>query len=254
MRVAVYGNLIVDTLVDVERTINLGESHDCKVTNRLGGVINFCRAAQGLYDVSLRTAVGGDFTAYGEIPSPCDYVIRTMADAITSRAVVAVDRQRCSRTGFVEWGACRGNDLWTPVDDADWNHFMYLDRMTGVDLASYFGTVSVDMCDSVGVDALKGVLGHVDYLFVSEDEERPFRTRPPQVRKETIVHGPEAVYRLKPDGTVVDMYRIQKASNLNVVGAGDYFAAFCVANILNEADDVIVAASKSTLETLKRQS
>ena len=62
MRLAVYGNVIHDTIVHVDGPVHLGNSHSCRTSRRVGGLANTCRAAIRLVDeVVAVTSVGDDF-------------------------------------------------------------------------------------------------------------------------------------------------------------------------------------------------
>ena len=258
MLVAVYGNLIWDQIVTIDTPLTPGASHDCSVIrSQAGGVANFCRAAEGLkhdFVTGVSSSVGHD--GLWMIEYLRGLGVGTGIEVTTqptSKAVVIADRATRTRTGMVQWGACRRRTSWPPAASADLHHYMYVDRMT-INTVPDHGLVTADFCDSRNVHEYGEFLRHVDYLFVSENEERPFHKHEcPKVRRGVIVHSPQECYVLEGGGRsqwlIPDLI-----GGLNVVGAGDYFSAFCVAKILTTGKPDLLWAHQRTVELLRRQS
>ncbi len=259
MRLAVYGNVIHDTVVSVDGPVRLGNSHNCRTSRRVGGLANTCRAATRLVDdVVAITSVGDDDEGAFCLTEMMAYyeVDRSWSSDHTSRAMVLASGG--DRTGFVEWGACRSRDHWCAAK-ADWHHVMYLDRIDRVDalLAELSGSlfpepVSADLCDSDEFD--ESLLRHVDYLFASESLVRPLLGRPLPVRRGVIIHSPRGSYLQDPTGWVQSSAVVDRVEGLSVVGAGDYFAAGCIANLMMGTGLDLPAAHVHTLRLLRGQS
>lgn len=259
MRLAVYGNVIHDTIVHVNGPVRLGNSHNCRTSRRVGGLANTCRAAAPLVDeVVAVTSVGDDDEGAFCLKEMMAYyeVDRMWSSDHTSRAVVLASEG--ARTGFVEWGACRSRDHWTPAE-ADWHHVMYLDRLDRAgDLLAKLSSslwdspVSADLCDSDSID--ESSLRYVDYLFASESTVRPLLGRPFPVRCGVIIHHPGGSYLQDPAGKLLESAVVEAVEELNVVGAGDYFAAGCIANLMRGARANLSAAHAHTLGLLRGQS
>jgi sugar/nucleoside kinase (ribokinase family) len=252
---AVYGNLIHDTIVETGRPMVVGDSHDCQITHRAGGIANFARAWGHRDDLQIVSKIGDDhygkwlyneLFAYG-IPQI------ELAPQSTSRAVVWCNRRDCTRTGFVEWGACRAAKTWHSTY-ADWHHLMYLDRLNlnPSDLAGFKGTISADVCSVDDPDAYMKFIPYLDYLIVSEMKSGSIIDWNLPVRRGVIAHSPTSV-RYKIMG-YRDEFIFPTINNLNVVGAGDYFAAFAISNLLMNRDLDVKQVHERTLRLLREQS
>lgn len=253
MGVAVYGNLISDTVVTINVPLKSGQSHCCRISTRMGGIANFCRAGRGLFPQVAVTAVGRDDVgrwAVYEMEKICPTMASASPDK-TTQAVVIADKSTNIRTGMVEWGACRSRKLWAPEVNHEWHHFMYLDRLSITNLEDFhkYGTVSADFCDSAEIENYRHLLPFVDWLIVSELEDgRSVRDLKLPVRKGVIVHSPEGSYVVGGQ-----QFRAERQEGLNVVGAGDYFAAHCVANLRTDSLNLAVVHHQ-TVALLRNQS
>lgn len=229
MPLAVYGNLIADTIATIDMPIQIGASHPCTFTEKLGGIANFVRAC---------------------FDTPVDQQVASF-----SQATVIADRSKNTRTGFVKWGEDEYN--WKPVE-ADWHHIMYLDRLNITPLQlSQFDRVSVDFCcidDLVNFPEVYGpYLPYIDLLIVSELDGPETQLRDLNLDVDMIVHSPDFIY-CKRKGQLEIMYEVTTTDGLNVTGAGDYFAARCLINMLNTGDPNLQLSHLQTLELLKAQS
>lgn len=255
--IAVYGNLIIDEIVDVKQPITLGTPHECTTISRLGGIANFGFACQPDDWVAV--------SAINQFDKPLMSRLRCKAFDIqlrhenTSKAIVLADRQANQRTGFVEWGACRQRNAWSPVP-ADWHHIMYLDRLD-IDLIKFakqaIGPISVDFCDSNEIPKYFDALQYVDYLFASNLEviNPPFKWNDVPVKKLSIVHSPALMFSWGFRHNCHTHFCAPAAvPNLNVVGAGDYFAAYSIANLIQDGRLDLEHVHKATLALLQRQS
>lgn len=256
--VAVYGNLIWDQIVTINSPLTPGSSHDCSnIVSQAGGLANFCRAACDTkeFHVGVRSSIGQDGRwLIGYLRGLCASTDVEVTDRPTSKAVVIADKATKTRTGMVQWGACRERREWLPIHFADLHHYMYVDRLN-INLAPGDGLVTADFCDSKNVSEYAEFLRHVDYLFVSENEDRPFYQHEcPKVRRGVIVHSPGACYVLEGGGGRSQWLVPDLVEGLNVVGAGDYFSAYCIAKILTTGKPDLLWAHQRTVELLRRQS
>lgn len=254
---AVYGNLIYDTIATVDQ-IRPGESHNCTISTRVGGIANTCRAASDLLPTTAITMVGADKIgelAIGELKKLCTTKFGIDPNNPTSQAVVLANPVSNIRTGLVQWGACRHYTGWRPLSSAKWHHLMYLDKLNVPDTVEFsrYGIVSADFCNSDEIINHLNILPHIDYLIVAEIENGHLFDYHLPVRKAVIVHSPTGSYVLKA-GEMVKEAVIIKEQKLNVVGAGDYFAAYCIANLVADGDVDLNAVHRQTLALLRAQS
>lgn len=252
--IAVYGNLIYDQLLVVDAPLVPGGSHNCVQTiESAGGLANFCRVSTA--PTVAISSVGNDVEGAAAIADLSKYATPMLEHSHhpTSSATVIADLVSNMRTGIVKWGACREKTVWKPVE-ADWHHLMYLDRMR-VDsdaLKQFPSPVSADFCNINDIDAYWHLLPDLDYLIVSELDAGKLKRMAPPTRKGIIVHSPDLVYSVI-DG-IYQEHVIQKETGLNVVGAGDYFAAYCIANLLKGTPLDLASVHDLTLDQLRRQS
>lgn len=257
-RVAVYGNLIWDQIVTIDGPLTPGASHNCiDITTAAGGLANFCRASDD-FSLTAITTVGHDGLWLTEhLRSMGVSTSIAVSPDPTSKAVVIADRHNRQRTGMVKWGACRNHSRWVPSPHADLHHFMYLDRMRPPPVPTT-GLVTGDFCDTESV-LTHPFVRYCDYAFASDREERPLSTGPcPSIRRGVVVHSPDRAYVMRPGAggrvEILDECRFEVVEGLNVVGAGDYFAAYCVAKILTTGKPDLAWAHHRTVELLRKQS
>lgn len=254
MRIAIYGNLIYDQIVRIGKPFKIGDSHNCDIDFVAGGIANFYRAGVNCgLNMSVVSKIGDDFYGQQLLNAFDDnsYIEITKSD--TTFASVIVDQFSCVRTGMVRWGACRIVGGWKPLV-SDWHHLMYLDRinLTTDELKSFNGIVSADFCDINEHQQFKQFYPYIDYLIVSETDVGKLANCDINTRRGIIVHSPDVVYY--KIGGHYNEFAISKEANLNVVGAGDYFAAYAVANLLkNELPD-LRHIHNQTLTAIKQQS
>jgi sugar/nucleoside kinase (ribokinase family) len=254
MKVAVYGNLIYDQILHIKHELIPGGSHDCAVSYRPGGIANFCRAAGTIDLLTIAVSSVGDDEAgkaiLDERFSPSQHVSIDEGRP-TSRAVVVIDRNGKERTGFVSWGACRHRRDWIP-ENAGWHHFMYLDRLniTPENLTNCQGILSADLIDSRSVASLGNLIVNLDYLIISEIKKQLVWTGP-WPKRGIITHRPDGSTFHQKSGQ--KFVRVQEEPDLNVLGAGDYFAAFCIANLYKSGSPDLAQAHNLTAELLRRQ-
>jgi sugar/nucleoside kinase (ribokinase family) len=279
MRITVYGNLIYDQLVILDSALIPGESHHCTFKTAGGGILNFCRAlvehdsvgsdarrrgwsSQYDIDITVVSHIGRD--AYGRLL--CDELTKLDVEFQvdtdcnkSSFASVIVDKVNNVRTGLVEWGDVLQLVGYEAVP-ADWHHIMYLDRiqLSLGELLKMDGIRSADFCTIDDIEQHTSLLHHLDYLIVSDRADgllNEFFKDRLWVRKGVIIHSPTKLQFITAGGMT---YRyIKPEPNLNVVGAGDYFAAFAVANLLkaNPTQSLDLNLIHTlTLEQLRKQS
>lgn len=293
MRLAVYGNIVRDEIFYVDGLKVGEANTVTQVVYKLGGVANFCRAlpTTATSFLSVNTSTGkADYGLSMEIDEllaskKCPFhismhVSRETPNTQTSRATILVDRLASQRTGLVQWGACTHKREWKPSPvEVDWHHLMYLDKMsiTAEELSKFNGIISADYSDStkvIGDERLK----HVDYLIVADqpvqqryDIELGFQ-RPQSffyiaknelavaeicldlpVKRGIVVHTPGWCAYLDVLSKEFKQHDYEIKRGLNVLGAGDYFAARCVANLWETKGLDLQAVHEETVSLLLRQ-
>lgn len=254
MHIAIFGNLIYDQLLTINEPLIPGESHPCQVSVAAGGLANFCRALPPYIDFSIATSIGTDaFGDYLDNYCECFSSDIEVSSNQTTVATVIVDRSTCSRTGFVQWGACAHRVNWEPHRKADWHHLMYLDRMriTPAQIARLPGKVSVDFCAVENIEDYLEFLPFIDVLIVSESNRRKLSTFKFPTKMGIIVHTPTVAYS-KLNGVYKELMMTPEP-DLNVVGAGDYFAALCVVDIMQHDNLSLSSVHDQTVALLRKR-
>lgn len=126
------------------------------------------------------------------------------------------------------------NPLEYNLQKAKWNHVLYINHLEDTKfIESLQGTISADICTGKPID--NDSLKYIDYLFISDDDlDESLQSLAKKVRGFVICHSPSgSVYS---DGKNIREHKIQKINNLNVLGAGDFFATSFIINMLKEGD------------------
>lgn len=118
--------------------------------------------------------------------------------------------------------------------NSKWSHIAYINRIRDISfLADLKDTiVSVDIAGKKPFDL--EYLRFVDYVFVSDDEIQNLDMMLNLVRGAVIVHSNSGSITYKDGTTIINNHEIVK--NINVLGAGDYFAACFIVNMLKTSD------------------
>jgi len=198
----------------------------------------------------------------------------------TSSAIIVSNVMKNTRTSIVKWGCCRNIDLKSLSTKTKWTHLMYLDTLdniTGKDIErlSENSIVSADLCLGRHTEYQKKkiykYLENIDYLILSDVEavsitqtikngvwrnycvEEAATILGSIVRRAVIIHSPHGSTTYQ-DGELQNFNgQYINNKNLNVLGAGDIFAASFIKKMLDERDlhSSIKFAHEHTTEILK---
>jgi len=263
----VVGNIFFDTIqiLDTYKSgiSNLG--HGAKID--LGGTINTVRCLLELCDkqtVFLSSVVGDDDIGVMALKvlsdmkkenSSFDYNVKKVS-GLTTSAIVLCETETQTRSSVVNWGVCREHDSFY-LPPAKWYHFMYLDTLDGVTKNHFTklptdSIISMDMCLSSHSkkqkDNILKLLEHVDYGIVSEDSALSITDEKVEIysamslenklRKAAIVHSPKGSCISTGESQHMVHSNVIKNTKINVLGAGDAFAASFIYNTLDSDNDI----------------
>ena len=200
--VTLYGHLTVDRIiVDFKETPSLGG-----IANVWSGLVS---QGQGL-NVSIQPLSIG-------------------------HALVLVDKENNYRVG-----RCSFNVKENPASptDSDWHHISYINQLNDTSFISELdGIVSADITKENPercIDQLK----YLDYLFIAkEDLFMDIRDIGALVKGHVIMHHPHG--SSISDGKTVEDYILPEElflSDINVLGAGDYFASGFIKSMITGND------------------
>ena len=192
-------------------------------------------------EVSLG-AIANFWNALNIINSKISYKLCPCA---IGEAVVLINECKSQRVG-------RGNlNLKTnkpkPID-AKWHHIMYLNQLKDKSfIKDLNGIVSADL--TAGDMNIKNELRYIDYLFISEEDLfMDVKELAKLTRGYVILHYPSG--SMCTNGEEQYAFTTEVKDNINVLGAGDAFAACFISNMLN-TDDIEKSLEKAHEQTLK---
>ena len=200
--ISIYGHLTIDRIFD-----------KFKESRTLGAIGNFWEACM-LTDPSLFLDIQP--TAIGE-------------------AIIFVNKEKCTRQG-------RGilnlyNREQVEISKSRWNHVMYLNKIEDPSFLDSL-TDSILSADITSGD-MKNIeyFKHLDYLFISdEDIFMDIEELANMVKGWVILHFPNG--SICHNGKEMFKTSVKFIENLNVLGAGDFFAASFITRMLKGGEDV----------------
>ena len=216
--ISLYGHLTVDTLLD-------GETEK----KTLGSIANVWKALVEL-DSSINIGL-----------SPIDI----------GQALIYIDKKAATRVGKASLNLRKFSPK---VYESKVHHILYLNEISERSfIASLDGIITADICP--GRPVMKEVLSQVDYLFISDEDCDDFDGLVEATKGWVILHS--ATGSIFSNGKERFSWRMPKSDilkNVNVLGAGDMFAACCLYKLLGEDNDIrdwIEFAHRKTTEILR---
>ncbi len=164
-------------------------------------------------------------------------------------AIVLINKKNAQRVG-------RGNlnlSTTTPtIYNSNWHHIMYLNRLNTEFINDIkTGIVSADLTD--GEIQIDDHLDKIDYLFLSDENlYMDIDELGKLVKGWVILHYPSGSYATNGKQSYTHENIVVK--NINVLGAGDTFAAVFITSMLNDSpnnmDKILEYTHKRTTELL----
>lgn len=142
------------------------------------------------------------------------------------------------------------------IHDAKINHVMYLNELSDCSFIKQLNGITVaDTCNGKPLELNKDVLNYVDILLISdEDLNVSIEALTSLVRKYVIVHYPGGSTLCSKVNEKIN-FKAEFVPNINVLGAGDKFAASILAGLDNyhSIDKVIQEAHNSLTDYFKNE-
>ena len=219
--ISLYGHLTVDTLLD-------GETEK----KTLGSMANVWKALVEL-DCSLKIGL-----------SPIDI----------GQALIYIDKEAATRVGKASLNL---RQFSAKVLTSKVHHLIYLYEMSKTDfIPALDGIITADVCP--GKPVRKELLQHVDYLFISDEDCDDFAELVDATKGWVILHSSTgSICSNGDDEFFWKLHEDDILKNVNVLGAGDIFAACCLYKLLEEDNDIhtwIEFAHRKTTEILRHYS
>jgi len=216
--ISLYGHLTIDTLLD-------GETEK----KTLGSIANVWKALVGL-DCSLNIGL-----------SPIDI----------GQALIYIDKQAATRVGKASLNLKK---FAPKIIESKVHHILYLNEISDTAfIPALDGIITADICP--GKHVRKELLQHVDYLFISDEDCDDFAGLVESTKGWVVLHS--ATGSICSNGKDEFFWKLHEddiLKNVNVLGAGDIFAACCLYKLLGEDNDIhnwIEFAHRKTTEILK---
>lgn len=200
--VTLYGHLTVDRIiVDFKETPSLGG-----IANVWAGLVS---QGQGL-NVSIQPLSIG-------------------------HALVLVDKENNYRVGRCSFNV--KENVASPTD-SDWHHISYINQLSDTSFLSKLnGIVSADITKE-NPERCVDQLNLLDYLFIAkEDLFMDIKDLGALVKGHVIMHHPHG--SIISDGNILEEYTLPEdlfLSDVNVLGAGDYFASGFIKSMISGND------------------
>lgn len=163
------------------------------------------------------------------------YNVRLLPSAI-GEAVVVVDTDCNQRVGRA---ILNKKKYQVNPTEAHWHHIAYINQIQDMTFIEKIksGIISADITKENPTNALR-TLKYLDFLFISkEDLFDDVKTIGKKTRGWVIAHDP--LGSIYSNGDIIGEYFIPKEdilNNINVLGAGDFFAACFISEFLKSSD------------------
>ena len=189
-------------------------------------------------------------TGVAEHPSVVNEIATAIANLVDAEeAIVLINKKNAQRVG-------RGNlnlSTTTPtIYNSMWHHIMYLNRLNTNFIDDIkTGIISADLTD--GEINVEDHLDKIDYLFLSDENLfMDIDELGKLVKGWVILHYPSGSYTTNGKQSYTHENKVVK--NINVLGAGDTFAAVFITSMLNASpnniDKILENTHKKTSELL----
>ena len=263
---SIVGNIIVDNIHCVSN-FRLGASNASVVNHRaVGSIVNvltMCQKIDPNLNININSAIGNDNNgelvktflkaSQNSVLTKADINLEIFKEA-TSTAIIIADLEQNKRTSIVKWGACTQMNSFASTP-SDWTHIMYGDKLKNLNAhhlkkMKKDGIISIDFCLNKHSESEKKriykILEFVDYAILSDEEASSLtgynnmfditKEIGKMVTKSAIVHSPARIY--ESDGTAIKNYTTSYIEDipLNVLAAGDTFAACFITKMLRGND------------------
>jgi len=218
------------------------------------------------YDISLYghitvDRIFVDFNEYrtiGAMGNVWDALISTdstlfidLKPSAIGQAIVLVDEKNVNRLGRAQLNLKKNI---VKSSKSKWHHIMYLNQLEDVSFIKNInkGMISADL--TAGRMKNLDMLKHIDYLFISdEDLFTDVEELVKKVKGWVILHYPGGSY--SSNGKESFTMSNEVIENIDVLGAGDFFAASFMYKKLSEGDTkkCVKYAHSNTTDLLKRR-
>ena len=214
--ISLYGHLVFDTINDYPKT-----------EHEIGGIVNVWRALN-VFDPTLKI-----------------YVCPTNIGPST----ITLDKRNSQRTSKSQLNLISVNVVCEPTVISHIAYVNYIDDLSFLEEMKA-DLIFADLCSGKEID--KEAYQYLDYIFVSEEDAHLLKDIE-EFDGVVITHSPMKSYTNKDEIFVLDEDRYIKG--VNVLGAGDYYAAHFIYQKLHHKSDYqcMIDSHISTTNYLKNK-
>ena len=168
-----------------------------------------------------------------------------LAPCAIGEAIVLVNETSSQRCG-------RGNLILKTTKpeaiNAHWHHILYLNKLKDTNfIKNLNGKISADL--TAGKMDIMNEIKYIDYLFISEEDLfMDIKELAKMTRGYVILHYPSG--SMCTNGEDQYAFTTEVKNNINVLGAGDAFAACFISNMIN-TDNIEKSLESAHQQTLK---
>lgn len=158
-------------------------------------------------------------------------------------STIQIDTVKCTRESDSDLNSI---SIYPETRVSRISHIAYINEIKDLSfIQNLRGIVCADVCSGSRIDS--DVLEYIDYLFVSEEDLNLINNFK-KIKGRIVVHSPQRSYYLNGYE-----YKGTLLSNLNVLGAGDFFAAYYMHCLLNNEtiNHCLALAHKKTTNYLR---
>tara|TARA_B100000683_G_scaffold218257_1_gene214458 strand:- start:216 stop:881 length:666 start_codon:yes stop_codon:yes gene_type:complete len=168
-----------------------------------------------------------------------------LAPCAIGEAIVLVNETSSQRFGR---GNLNLNTTKPKIINANWHHVLYLNKLKDTAfIKDLNGKVSADL--TAGKMDIMDEIKYVDYLFISEEDLfMDVKELAKLTRGYVILHYPSG--SMCTNGNDQFAFTTEVKQNINVLGAGDAFAACFISNMI-QSDDIEKSLENAHKQTLK---
>ena len=151
-------------------------------------------------------------------------------------SLIMVNVQQCKRTSISHLSL----KTRTPhIQSTTINHIMYLNELSDKGFISDLQGFNVaDVCNGKPLNTQDSALKYIDLLLISDEDIQHLSTSYlcAKVRGCVLEHNPSGSKLHHKNNTI--QFNAEQVPNINVLGAGDKFAAYILAGLLDSAKDL----------------
>lgn len=206
-------------------------------------------------DGNYRTSVGciGNVWSHLKLINP-DLKVKVEPTDV-GESLIIIDRKQCKRTSISHLSL---KTRPPTIHDSRLSHIMYINELADTNFIRHLkGYVTADTCNGKPLNVKMEALNFIDILLISDEDvtsQEMLKELIGNVREYVVVHRPEGSTIYAKNGWQRS-FRAEIVPDVNVLGAGDKFAAYIISGLDStiSIDKVIHSAHVKLTEHFKSQ-